>query len=833
MEIEIFETFKHRINVLLAVLRAKSHINNVKELHIISLLIVLFSKGVFNGIDCLNVNQVKSDIKAFVSGHSLFNEVFNVFEPIFDRLNENVLIDILHRLFSLDVITLKEHLPDVIDDIIFQISESEGRSGGEYLQPLELSRFVCDFYNFKKGVKIYNPFAGVASFPISFNNTMDYYGEEFNDFTWALGMLRLIAHGKEEHCNYLCKDSLRDVSLNSEKFDFVVTTPPFNLAFSESQTYLLRNQAFFNKNNANAFIVNKCIASLNSEGKAIIAVPNGFLANQNRNDRKLIEKIVHDDILEMVISFPGGVLRNTNIPFSLIVINKAKEAKSKIRFLIADSCLYEVQNNNRKINEYALNTIIQSKNNKNITTVDTKDIVANKFVLIAHRYFQQEVEGEGIGNVLAVVKGERIEDITRGKFVRIRDLKNDPLNSIITVDDIQESDFKGAIKQINESVLLLASKWKTLKPTWFEYTGSPIYISSNVLAFKIDIKKIDPFYLVNELSSDSISDQIISLSRGTVIPFISKSDLLTLKINLIPLNEQRAKVKGVQEAAIKLKLIEAERDALAYGLDDLVYQNFSSIKHAMGKPLLNIGSSLRNISNALDKLDPNWIKIMVNKKHNHTIGDSFNSIYSNLDLISNLLKNNENELEIKNYELNSIDIMPFIKGYVTQLKVDSNENVTIDLDISPDIKSEFDNHIDVIGNEDLLRIALYEIIDNAHNHGFIDETKNYRISFKLNIQPIKKIEEIDGKPYGTTVDYVKIEISNDGIPFPESYTFEKYIRKNSFAGDTGNTGQGGYQVNKIIEYHKGKFDLRLYSKDVVNDPVACILLLPINSRRND
>jgi type I restriction enzyme M protein len=62
--------------------------------------------------------------------------------------------------------------------------------------------------------------------------------------------------------------------------------------------------------------------------------------------------------------------------------------------------------------------------------------------------------------------------------------------------------------------------------------------------------------------------------------------------------------------------------------------------------------------------------------------------------------------------------------------------------------------------------------------------------------------------------FIKVEVANNGKPFPANYSIEKFTRKNSFAGETGNTGQGGFDLNEIIKYHnEGKSTLELIIDD--------------------
>jgi type I restriction enzyme M protein len=84
--------------------------------------------------------------------------------------------------------------------------------------------------------------------------------------------------------------------------------------------------------------------------------------------------------------------------------------------------------------------------------------------------------------------------------------------------------------------------------------------------------------------------------------------------------------------------------------------------------------------------------------------------------------------------------------------------------------------------------ALSNLIENAKNHGFKDR-KKYRVNFRV-VQSEDKKELI-------------IEYKNDGRAFPKDFSFKDYISYGQYAGESGNTGIGGYLIHQIIENHDG------------------------------
>ena len=318
-----------------------------------------------------------------------------------------------------------------------------------------------------------------------------------------------------------------------------------------------------------------------------------------------------------------------------------------MRFIDAKQFVYETVNKQKLVNDSQLNLIVRSKiESESLKIVSNSTIIEFDYNINVPRYFAPEIEIdsnvrlEKLGELVRLVRGQRNIENQSGKFVRIRDLKDDKLDCQLNLSGFEQVKIPSAALKISEACLLLATQWKTLKPTYFKYSMEPIYIIPNIIALKVDETKVDINYLMDALHADYVTEQIESYRIGTVIPSIRREDLLNVKIRLPSLEEQKGKILGLKEAVVKMKLLEAERNALAHGMGNLIYENFSSVKHSLGKPLLNIGSSLRNIENALSKINKEWETEKLSERMDVTLKDSFNSIYSNLELVHSLLKNN-------------------------------------------------------------------------------------------------------------------------------------------------------------------------------------------------
>lgn len=809
------------------------------DYHIILLFLSLYKDKLISS----DILSSKTDIRDHIE--ELFNknyteksqQYFNIyqsFELIIKKISKNGLKSIIRKLFELDIKTLSGNFPEVFDTVLYSLAQSQGRYGGEAIQPIELTRFICGLVELPENSKVFNPFAGLASFGVYLEKGQNYFAQELNQQTWALGALRIMAYERPGISHYVCDDSILHWPDESKKFDLIVSNPPYGIRIGHQYREVIPDVRSIEQ-----FLIEKSLNSLTSNGKLIALLPQGFLFFRGIHEQRLREVLIDKDLIETIISLPGGLLSNTGIPLIILVIDKKKRLPQKVRFIKADKFVLSKGPREKVLNDYALNSLINSNREDSdaIRIVDLQQIKEWDYNLNVPRYFQKAIIPEKndrlvkLNVVLDYLPGQRGNLPERGKLVRIRDLKDDKVDFMLDVSGIESMELnRPNILQINESCLLLAIRWRTLKPTFFKFEDELIFRNQDILSFKVDETIADYAYVINELHADYVQEQLESYRMGATIPFIRRDDLLEVLIKLPSLEEQRAKVQGITELSYKIKLLQDERNALAHGVSSKLYESVSTIKHSLGKPLLNIGSSLRNIEKVLPRLDANWEQLKLNERYDLTIKDSFESIYSNLEFIHSVLRNNESDLDVANYKLQEIDFLNFIKEYVKRIKTAEKSNVDTILDIHPDIKIELNNKVFLKANTELLEIALNTIIENAYMHAFINPSKKYKLEFRISLYVAPSKKTMATETVGRFNTFIKVEVANNGKPFPENYSLDKFIRKNSFAGETGNTGQGGFDLNEIIKYHnEGNSTFELIIDDFTTEfTTTYSFLLPFN-----
>ncbi|KVV16022.1 N-6 DNA methylase [Flavobacterium sp. TAB 87] len=812
---------------------------------VVLLLVSLYKDGVICEKTFTN-NFSLSDLKTLIFESNLDKETKDTYLLIFDVLSDSLskvfsqpLGYLNFHLFQNGKEMLSENFSNVIDDIIYKISKSQGRHAGEFIQPLELTRLMCGLANLSMNSKVFNPFAGLASFDIYLNKNQEFFGQELNKKTWALGALRLMAYGKRVSSEYICEDSILNWPKNTEKFDLIISNPPYGVRFGNNYKGVEHEFRTIEQ-----FLIKNGVDSLSENGKLIVLLPQGFLFRGMQEER-LRTLLIEEDLIDTIISLPGGLLLNTGIPLIILVLDRNKKLPGRVKFVdaknfvnlkgprekvlndqellsqIMDTSIIDYSDNQNVVNEPSetYNSTSSAKINYLVRLVDNSQIKENDYNLSVTRYFQEHIEGVKLRDIIEPYRGLRGNLPETGKLIRIRDLKDDNVNFLLDDKAVEETELnRHMIHQIDESCLLLAIRWKTLKPTFFEYKGSPIFKSQDIFSAKIKQVKIDEVniaYLINELQSEYVQKQLDSYRLGATIPFIRQVDLLNVVIKLPSLEEQHAKVSGIIELSSKLKELEVEKENLLKGIKKEETESSTSLSHILGKPLLSIGSSLEIIQNTLSKVYPEWKDLLISETKQFYMIDAFESISKNVKYIQELADENTALVSVYSFNLIEINFLKFLSEFVKNEKKSLKNNIDIKLDIHEDIKEQMNNKVFVFGNEQKLKIVLINLIDNAKNHAFIEPDMENKIN--IEILPFTRNEreayllnyDINGRK-----SYVEIRISNTGKPFPKDFTLEDYTRKNFAVGKTRNRGLGGYEVNEIIKAHnEGKKALNISSSE--------------------
>lgn len=248
----------------------------------------------------------------------------------------------------------------------------------------------------------------------------------------TVGMAKLLFALTEKELDIQRADSLSETSA-SYGVDLVVSTPPINMRVSESfvegQNYL--KELFINAriptSASESLWIQQALYNLNAHGKAYLQIIPGWLF-RGGYDAELREKLVQLNWVEAVVLLPAGILTDSNIEMSLLILNKAK-TKDTIRMVDARSF---GERQRRKLS-LGLNDALRIKE---LLTVDrdtewSKDVTiqevkANKYSLHCAEYFDVHIEVEQLDleQELALLQEKQLQ------YLNVKDEFNQLLKSI-------------------------------------------------------------------------------------------------------------------------------------------------------------------------------------------------------------------------------------------------------------------------------------------------------------------------------------------------------------------------------------------------------------------
>lgn len=740
-------------------------------------------------------------------------QLFDNYSPSLQNIHkEDSLREIYSYLIQLNYEWFIKNWATLFDDLIDHISANAGRYG-EGVQMLELTKFIASICKYNgKGV-LYNPFAGSASYGTEIAGEGVYFGQELNTSTWAIGVMRLLAHDKDAF-NFKCQDSIKEwghYCYNKDGinylFDCIIATPPLGMkvqpnGFDNNDYYRIED-----------FLISKCLKSLKPDGTAIMVMSQGITLWESQS-KQLRKEYILNDKLDAVILLPSGAFCYSSIPAVILLFSNNKENPGYVR-MINGTDFASSTDRKKRINYDGLHEAIITGNPNCVKNITTEEIINNDFNILPTVYFKAEEElPDGfikyrLSEITEEYNSKRCTSSdTTGKVVKINMLSDNPFNNTLDYDSIPVESVSNQYHKITDEVLLI-SKIRNLKPTLvYASEEKPIYINSNIFALKVKSAEVNINCLILVLS------QITDILVGSSIPSISLSLLRNLEIAMPgTLAAQEAYYLSVKQSYKMAQVKEL-------GLEELIASQKKEFITVLRRRKHDINTYVGDIRNRIQGLykflkKENIDQMIYSHRQSTTVGNNLETIIKKLNLMGQYIEHIADE---NNYGLpQRIDLCEKLR------EIQNGPNYTIDLIMdeatltSLNTEGDDDMHAYVsFAPLDLDHVFL-NIINNAYKHGFVDAQRtNYRIEIIL--------------AYNQEKDIYNLVFRNNGKPFPEGMDTERYGIPGEKAGPNQGNGEGGAIVKETIEHFGGK--LTIVAGDS-NDAFPVILLIQLPRYEGD
>lgn len=397
----------------------------------------------------------------------------------------------------------------------------------DHLQPSELSDLVSRLCEFKEGMTVYNPFAGVASYATWLNAGDNYFAEEYDRLTWGIGVLAMWIYSSES-ANYICGDSLNPKW--GRKFDRIVSTPPMGLIPDSRKSYTMH-------------LLEAIPTLLKNGGEAIlVTTPSEIMGLKG-------EKLVSTGLLDAVIELPRNVFYWSQFPPVIVKLRCGRGPSDPVT-LVDGSKFYHP--GGRGTNLIDAGDIYRAYTGKlpGVTVQLTCDeIKANGFRLHPAVYLQgAETNAEGMRMVT-------LSEL--GKFLTPKALMEKPAAAIkarsltpditkihdVMEEEVADEEFRQGKYRLLDRPALLIHGTKG-KPRLAMVDRTPVAVQNHMFVFEPDRERVDPEYLAYALSKAELTD------TGSSVFSITKDDLAMTRIPLPSMMEQKTIIKTALDKEI-------------------------------------------------------------------------------------------------------------------------------------------------------------------------------------------------------------------------------------------------------------------------------------------
>jgi type I restriction-modification system DNA methylase subunit len=780
--------------------------------------------GVENRIEKENL-QKEDFIKFF---HELIEKLENrdafvVFLNILNQLSALELWDIFSVIHtpSQSKETSNKAFATFFNSIVNEYSTSNELREGWHSTPPVISMFLSSIYKLDRAHgKIFDPFAGYGSLLAdAYRNNISkqpiIVAGDTNQTAIQLAQLNLNANGYDRSYFYH-KNAFNDWN-NSIEADLILSTPPLNVKipiyglhnkFQQLDNILFDLGALF-KNpshiDSNAMSVIVSLAHLNNTGKAAIVISNSLLYS-NRNDALFLRSyLVDNGWLEGVISLPANAFR----PFhsaqcSVLLINKSLTSKRAVFFCnMSENSLESFDVVSKEVTDAFTSRVNIDGIAKWVSYDQLADLNFDPRrylleVLIGNDYkaIHQIVTSLYSGVVVGKDNLNRKEGIP---FLQVGDLgDSNGLNEVTTskanyfISD--DRLLPKHLRFIPDRAVLISKIGSKLKASLYRNKGDTL-CNPQIIVIKVDETLVLPEYLITQLQSDYVLEQIDAVRKGAGMPHFSQDDFQHILVKIPSINDQQIFI-----ASFYGKKLSESESVIEKKREDDLYNIIASIKHELKQPVSSLGMDVEAFKDFIarkikDGKPLNWNEPISELLPGETIEEAKDI------LLENVISRMEAAVKDAQKTLTKAEEILNIGGGVFV-----PETVAVKSFINKMIKPQFSNancQINILGDEMevtadkyQLEVLFKRLIENAIRHGF--KKGSEKSANIINIRLAGKLAKRD---------FNEIIVENNGTPFSDGFDVNKFQKLGHTSNRHGGSGFGGFHIQRIIESHKGELHI--------------------------
>jgi len=309
----------------------------------------------------------------YINGYSknVFEIIENFqFEKPVEKLNKsNKLYLLIDKFTEIDLhpsVVDNHTMGQIFEELLRKFSEMSNETSGEHYTPRDVVKLLVslvfsenkeDLQGEGKIRSIFDPCCGTGGIlttgkewiieNINPNIEIKTSGQELNPQTYSICKSDMLISGGNPD-NIKLGSSLSEDGFQGEKFDYMITNPPFGVSWKSEEEFIVNEsnnpQGRFSvgtprTSDGSLLFLQHMISKMESKGSRIGVVFNGsplFTGDSGSGESEIRKWVIENDWLECIVSLPSRIFFNTGIPTYLWIVNNKKSSKRKGKVQLID-----------------------------------------------------------------------------------------------------------------------------------------------------------------------------------------------------------------------------------------------------------------------------------------------------------------------------------------------------------------------------------------------------------------------------------------------------------------------------------------------------------------
>jgi type I restriction enzyme M protein len=292
------------------------------------------------------------------------------FEKPVEKLHKNnklyLLIDKFTEIDLHPSVVDNHTMGQIFEELLRKFSEMSNETSGEHYTPRDVVKLLVslvfsenkeDLQGEGKIRSIFDPCCGTGGMlttgkewiieNINPNIEIKTSGQELNPQTYSICKSDMLISGGNPD-NIKLGSSLSEDGFQGEKFDYMITNPPFGVSWKSEEEFVVNEsnnpQGRFSvgtprTSDGSLLFLQHMISKMESKGSRIGVVFNGsplFTGDSGSGESEIRKWVIENDWLECVVQLPDSLFFNTGITTYIWIVNNKKKPNRKGKVQLID-----------------------------------------------------------------------------------------------------------------------------------------------------------------------------------------------------------------------------------------------------------------------------------------------------------------------------------------------------------------------------------------------------------------------------------------------------------------------------------------------------------------